>query len=100
MARPAPRRSREKYSIADARDNLSGLVRKAEAGSIVELTRHGKPVAALIAKAALNRLTGFPQGFYERLQAFRASEDLARLNIRRNVFEGVRESQAGRDVKL
>ena len=34
----------DKDSIADARRNLPRLVREAEKGRAVELTRHGEPV--------------------------------------------------------
>ena len=35
-------------TIYDARNNFSALVKKAEAGEPVELTRHDKPVAVII----------------------------------------------------
>ena len=35
------------YSIADAKDNLSSLVRQAEEGEDIAITRHGKVVAYL-----------------------------------------------------
>ena len=35
-------------SIYEARNNFSALVKKAEAGEPVELTRHDKPVAVII----------------------------------------------------
>lgn len=35
-------------SIYDARNNFSALVKRAEAGEHVELTRHDKPVAVII----------------------------------------------------
>ena len=38
----------KKYSIAEARDNLAGVVQEAEEGTQVELTRQGKPVALLV----------------------------------------------------
>ena len=35
-------------SIYDARNSLSSLIRQAESGELVELTRHEKPVAVLL----------------------------------------------------
>ncbi len=35
-------------TISEAKNNLTQLVHSAEAGEIVELTRHGKPVAAIL----------------------------------------------------
>ena len=38
----------ERHSIADARRHLPALVRNAENGKAVELTRRGEPVAKLV----------------------------------------------------
>ena len=45
------------YSIATAKNNLSGLVHQAEQGRPVRLTRRGKPVAVLISTAKHERLS-------------------------------------------
>ena len=45
------------YSIAAARNNLSGLVHEAEQGHPVRLTRRGKPVAVLISTEQYERLS-------------------------------------------
>ena len=44
------------YSIAEAKNNLSGLVHEAEQGHPVRLTRRGKPVAVLISTQQYERL--------------------------------------------
>jgi prevent-host-death family protein len=36
------------YSIPEAQDDLSGVVREAENGTRIELTREGRPVAVLL----------------------------------------------------
>ena len=38
----------KRYSIAEARSNLSSIVDQAEAGQEIELTRRGKPVAVVV----------------------------------------------------
>jgi len=43
------------YSIAEAKDRFSQLIDQALAGEPVTITRHGKPVAELRAKAAPER---------------------------------------------
>ena len=43
------------YSIAAAKNNLSGLVHEAEQGHPVRLTRRGKPVAVLISTEQYER---------------------------------------------
>lgn len=45
------------YSIAAAKNNLSGLVHEVEQGHPVRLTRRGKPVAVLISTAQYERLS-------------------------------------------
>ena len=45
------------YSIAEAKNNLSGLVHEAEQGRPVRLTRRGKPVAVLISTEQYERLS-------------------------------------------
>jgi len=45
------------YSIAAAKNNLSGLVHEAEQGHPVRLTRRGKPVAVLISTEQYKRLS-------------------------------------------
>jgi len=42
----------EQHSIAEARSNLPDLIKKAEAGTAVELTRRGEPVAVLIGRSS------------------------------------------------
>ncbi|MDP2792780.1 MAG: type II toxin-antitoxin system Phd/YefM family antitoxin [Sulfurisoma sp.] len=42
-------------SIAEARNDLSGVVREAEAGHPVTLSRRGKPVAVILSAAAFAR---------------------------------------------
>ena len=43
-------------SIAEAKARLSVCVREAEQGQPIMITRHGKPVAALVAAADLDQL--------------------------------------------
>ena len=45
------------YSIAEAKNNLSGLVHEAEQGHPVRLTRRGKSVAVLISTEQYERLS-------------------------------------------
>ena len=47
----------KRVSIAEARNNFTGLVHAAEAGDTIELTRHGKPIAVLLALGEYERLS-------------------------------------------
>ncbi len=91
----------EQYSIADARRNLPGLIRSAQHGTAVELTRRGKPVAVLIGRREFDRLTSGRRSFSEAWSAFAESVDLADLALDPDeLLEGVRDNSPGRDVRL
>lgn len=90
-----------KYSIAQARENLPTLVREAEEGKSVELTRRGEPVAVLIGRKAYERLKARPAGFSEAYKSFLESVDLEALAIDPGeVFGSVRDRSEGREVDL
>lgn len=72
------------YSVATAKDKLSSLIAKAEAGEEVIITRHGKPAVQL---RIVPMAGDDPQAAHERLRRNRmargpvsiASEELLRL---------------------
>jgi prevent-host-death family protein len=89
-------------SIAEARSNLPQLIREAESGESIELTRRGESVAVLVGRRQYERLaaTG-ARRFSEALDEFRRGTDLAALKIDPDeIFGGVRDQDAGRDTKL
>ena len=73
---------REKYSIADARYNFPTLVRGAEMGNVVSLTRRGKEVAVLIGHRHYEQLASNYQGFSESYRNFAVNVDLENLDIK------------------
>ena len=88
----------KKYSIAEARDNLPGVIHEAEGGVRVELTRRGKPVAVLLGVEAYERLAEGRRAFWEAYEEFRRQFDLAELAIDpEEVFAGVRDASPGRE---
>ena len=99
MAKRSHDKSGLAYSIAEARDNLSALVRQAESEDPIELTRHGKSVAVLLAKKTFDRLTA-PERFADALRRFRMKQDMRALGITRDTFAGLRSSEVGRDTNL
>jgi prevent-host-death family protein len=91
----------KRHSIADARAHLPSLVREAESGGMVELTRRGNPVALLIGRRQYERLTSQHPGFSAAYDAFRREADLRGLAIDPDaVFGTVRDRAGGRDVAL
>ena len=91
----------KKYSIAAARDSLAKLVREAEAGREVELTRRGRPVAILVGRGNYERLVSGSRSFSEAYRAFSREVKLAELAIDPEaVFRRARDRSSGRYVSL
>ena len=55
----------QEHSIAQARRNLPGLIREAELGMTVQLTRRGKPVAVLVGHRSVERMVTGRRSFVE-----------------------------------
>ncbi len=88
-------------SIAEARAQLPSLVREAESGEAVELTRRGEPVAVLIGRRQYARLTSKRRRFVEAYDKFAREFDLPALGINPDeVFSGARDETRGREVNL
>jgi prevent-host-death family protein len=87
----------EQHSIAEARSSLPRLVREAESGKAVELTRRGEGVAVLIGRRQYDRLISRSRSFSEAWDAFASEVDLASLDIDPDeIFGGVRDKAPGR----
>jgi len=75
---------RKALSVAEAKATLSDAIRDVEAGGTVVITRHGKPVAALVRAedlSALERLraAGPEQGLASIAGGWEGSEELAEI---------------------
>jgi prevent-host-death family protein len=91
----------DRYSIAEARAGLPKLVRDAEAGKAVELTRRGEAVAVLVGRKDYERLTSKRTLFSDAYSAFVGKNDLRELEIDPGeVFGAVRDREGGREVPL
>ena len=89
------------HSISEARNSLPSLVREAESGKAVELTRRGEPVAVLIGRRQYERLTMKYRGFSEAYGEFTREVDLEELAINPDeLFAGTRDDVQGREVDL
>ena len=58
-------------SIYEARNNFSALVKTAEEGEIVELTRYDKPVAVIISYSEYEQLENKKPDLLDKLQALK-----------------------------
>lgn len=59
------------YSIAEARNDLSNVVREAEAGRPVTISRRGRPVAVVVSAADYSRIADHRQTVAEVIDRFR-----------------------------
>ena len=71
-------------SVAEAKATFSECIRKVEAGSAVLITRHGKPVAALVSPSDLEHLkrlrkAGQESGLASIAGGWKNSEELATI---------------------
>lgn len=89
--------SPNRCSIAEARNHLPSLVHQAEAGQPVELTRRGRPVAALVSLEDYRRMQESSPGFWAALQRFRAEVDLDDLDVDA-IYAGTRDRSPGREI--
>lgn len=84
------------HSIAEARNNLPTLVRVAESGKTIELTRHGESVAVLIGRKEYERLAARTRRFSEAWAEFTREVELSELDIGPDeIFEDVRDERTG-----
>jgi prevent-host-death family protein len=89
-----------KVSIAEARKNFARLIKRAQQGKAIEITRRGEPVAVLVSAAEYSAITGDRPSFVEATRQVRERLDVDSLNIGDSDFEGLREESPGRDVSL
>jgi prevent-host-death family protein len=92
---------RKQQSIAEARKSLPQLVREAESGEAIELTRRGESVAVLIGRKQYERLAARRKRFSEAWLELNRKVELAELDIDPNdIFDGVRDRRPGRETAL
>ena len=88
----------KRYSIAEARYCLPRIVDQAEAGIEVQLTRRGKPVAAVVAFGVLERLRGDRPQFGAAYREFLQRYSLKDIGLGGEDFGQLRERGDGRQV--
>ena len=81
-------------TVSSARANFVAALAAAERGEAVEITRRGKPVAALVSRAQLERLDG-RTGFAEALVAYH-ERHAGEIDPNEDVFGKVRDRSPGR----
>ena len=91
----------KQQSIASARSNLPQLVRQAESGEPIELTRRGESVAVLIGRKQYERLASRSRRFSEAWKEFTHEVELSELAIDPDtIFGDLRDTRPGREAGL
>jgi prevent-host-death family protein len=88
------------FTIAEARNHLSEVVRLAEDEGIVELTRRGKPVAFVVSTCEFARLSSQPREPFGFLAELRAAHDADKNGLEPGDLDAVRDRDPGRAVRL
>jgi len=81
---------RRTASIAEARAHLPGLVRDAESGAVVEITRRGRPVAILVSAARHHQLASDKKDFGKALDEFLRVTPVDQVGLEAGEFAALR----------
>lgn len=85
-----------KVSIAEAQHDVGRLIRRAERGDLIEITRGGEQVAVLLSATAYASLRREHSAFIDAAESVRRSMGVEALGICDADFEDLRGSHAGR----
>ncbi|WP_204140844.1 type II toxin-antitoxin system Phd/YefM family antitoxin [Halomicronema sp. CCY15110] len=89
------------YSIAQAKDQLTQIIRAAEVGDSVEITRRGEPVAVILSIAEYQKLQPPRPNFGEAVKEFREYTAAERIEIDPDeIFGDIRDRSPGREIDL
>ncbi len=90
---------KHRYSISEAKNQLTSIIHRVEAGEPAQLTRHGKPVAILLSLNEYESLKQKNKNFWKSLMSFRRSMDKDGNNMD-DCFDHVRDMSTGRRFKF
>ena len=88
------------YSIAEARNELPGLIHDVERRGPVKITRRGKPVAVLLSAEEYDRIAPARPGFSEAYEAWKRGVGKEGTAVEPEHFSALRDRSPGREVKL
>jgi prevent-host-death family protein len=86
-------------SVAEAKNKLPSIIHEVEEGSVVEITRHGKAVAAIISGKAYRAMDQGRPGFWASLGRIRDLISAEGITIGDDDLDGLRDRTPGRPVR-
>lgn len=86
------------YSVAEAKNRLPELIRQAEGGDSVQITRRGRPVAVILSQARFAQLQSRAKpDLWGAIQKFRAAADFEGIELTNEEIDSWRDKSPGRD---
>jgi antitoxin Phd len=85
-----------RVSVAEAKNKLPSIIHEVEGGSVVEITRYGKPVAMVIPERDYRRIREMGQGFWTSLRKVRGLLSSEGVTIDEGDFRDLRDPSPGR----
>jgi prevent-host-death family protein len=89
-----------KVSVAEARQHFARLIKRAQQGKTIEITRRGEPVAVLLSASEYSAIIGERSSFIDAMRKVRERLGVDELEIGDAEFEGLREESPGREISL
>jgi antitoxin Phd len=89
-----------RVSVAEAKNKLPAIIHEVEQGSIVEITRHGRAVAAVVPQRDYERLQEKGQGLWEALGKVRNIMISEGIVIEDRDLSNLRDTTVGRSIDL
>lgn len=89
-----------KVSVAEARQNFARLIKRAEHGNAIEITRRGERVAVLLSASEYAAITGERSSFIAAAREVRSRMGVESLGIGDAEFDDLREESLGREIPL
>lgn len=89
-----------KVSVAEARQNFARLIKRAEHGNAIEITRRGERVAVLLSAAEYAAITAERSSFIEAVRQVRDRMGVEELGIGDADFDLLRDRSPGREIAL
>jgi len=90
----------KKVSVAEARQNFARLIKRAQRGDAIEITRRGESVAVILSASEYLALSGERPSFIQAAREVRERMDVESLEIEGEIFEGLRDDTSGREVSF
>lgn len=85
-------------SIAEARAGLPGLIKEAEEGEVVQITRWGAPVAVLVSATRYQQLAHGRPSFGAALDRFLEGFEMTEVGLEKGELDNLRDREEGRGV--